>query len=96
MMAGAIDQTQLGAALAEQRRYGHPLGTTLVRMGFLDEEALGQALRAGRARKYSRGQSVIVLMRMPWWRKTNSPPSTVMTQGSEKRVSEDFEAWLVR
>ncbi len=44
VMAGAIDQTQLGAALAEQRRYGHPLGTTLVRMGFLDEEALIRTL----------------------------------------------------
>ena len=44
VMAGAIDQTQLGAALAEQRRFGHPLGTTLVRMGFLDEEALIRTL----------------------------------------------------
>jgi hypothetical protein len=44
VMTGAIDQTQLGAALAEQRRFGHPLGTTLVRMGFLDEEALIRTL----------------------------------------------------
>jgi hypothetical protein len=44
VMAGAIDQTQLGAALAEQRRFGHPLGATLVRMGFLDEEALIRTL----------------------------------------------------
>ncbi len=44
VMAGAIDQTQLGAALAEQRKFGRPLGTTLVRMGFLDEEALVRTL----------------------------------------------------
>jgi len=44
VMAGAIDQTQLGVALGEQRKYGHPLGTTLVRLGFLDEEALIRTL----------------------------------------------------
>jgi type IV pilus assembly protein PilB len=44
VMAGAIDQTQLGVALAEQRKFGRPLGTTLVRMGFLDEEALVRTL----------------------------------------------------
>ncbi len=44
VMAGAIDQTQLGVALAEQRKFGRPLGTTLVRMGFLDEEALIRTL----------------------------------------------------
>jgi hypothetical protein len=44
VMAGAIDQTQLGAALADQRQFGRPLGVTLVRMGFLDEEALVRTL----------------------------------------------------
>ena len=44
VMAGAIDQTQLGAALVDQRQFGHPLGATLVRMGFLDEEALIRTL----------------------------------------------------
>jgi len=44
VMAGAIDQTQLGQALAEQRKFGHPLGSTLVRLGFLDEEALVRTL----------------------------------------------------
>ena len=44
VMAGAIDQIQLGAALADQRQFGHPLGATLVRMGFLDEEALIRTL----------------------------------------------------
>ena len=44
VMAGAIDQTQLGAALAEQRKFHSPLGVTLVRMGFLDEEALVRTL----------------------------------------------------
>ena len=44
VMAGAIDQTQLGAALAEQRKFHSPLGVTLVRMGFLDEESLVRTL----------------------------------------------------
>ena len=44
VMAGAIDQTQLGAALADQRQFGRPLGVTLVRMGFLDEEGLIRTL----------------------------------------------------
>jgi len=44
VMAGAIDQTQLGVALAEQRKFGRPLGATLVRLGFLDEEALIRTL----------------------------------------------------
>jgi len=44
VMAGAIDQTQLGAALADQRKFRRPLGATLVRMGFLDEEALVRTL----------------------------------------------------
>jgi hypothetical protein len=214
VMAGAIDQTQLGTALAEQRRFGRPLGATLVRMGFLDEEALirtlarqlklpiawlrgkwveqevldlvpaelalkhrclpltvndagrgkvlhlamqdpgdletldairfhvghnvrpvlaapseleealqrhyesgksegraaarhgvflvcpvsnaGQALRAEQVRQWPRGQSLMSLMRMPRWRKTNSPPSAVMTQDRANWVFEDFEALLVR
>jgi hypothetical protein len=44
VMAGAIDQTQLGAALADQRKFCRPLGETLVKMGFLDEEALVRTL----------------------------------------------------
>lgn len=44
VMAGAIDQIQLGAALADQRTFGRPLGVTLVRMGFLDEETLVRTL----------------------------------------------------
>jgi hypothetical protein len=44
VMAGAIDQVQLGAALANQRQFGQPLGVTLVRMGFLDEESLVRTL----------------------------------------------------
>jgi type IV pilus assembly protein PilB len=42
--AGAINQTQLGAALGDQRQYGRPLGITLVRLGYLDEETLVRAL----------------------------------------------------
>ena len=44
VMAGAIDQTQLGAALADQRQFGRPLGTILVQMGYLDEETLVRTL----------------------------------------------------
>ena len=36
--AGAIDRTQLGAALADQQNFGMPLGTILVQMDYLDEE----------------------------------------------------------
>jgi type IV pilus assembly protein PilB len=42
--AGAITRTQLGAALADQRSFGQPLGTTLVQMGYLDEETLVRTL----------------------------------------------------
>ncbi len=44
LAAGAIDQVQLGAALAEQRNFGRPLGTILVQMGSLDEETLLRTL----------------------------------------------------
>ncbi len=44
VMAGAINQTQLGAALGDQRQYGRPLGITLVRLGYLDEETLVRTL----------------------------------------------------
>ena len=44
LAAGAIDQTQLGAALADQRNFGMPLGTILVQMGYLDEETLMRTL----------------------------------------------------
>ncbi len=42
--AGAISLTQLGAALADQRSFGKPLGSILVRMGYLDEETLMRTL----------------------------------------------------
>ncbi|MDH3520057.1 MAG: hypothetical protein OEM49_06320 [Myxococcales bacterium] len=42
--AGAIDKVQLGAALADQRQFGRPLGTILVQMGYLDEETLVRTL----------------------------------------------------
>ena len=44
VMGGAIDQTQLGAALANQRQFGRPLGQTLVSMGFVDEETMIRTL----------------------------------------------------
>jgi type IV pilus assembly protein PilB len=40
VQAGAIDEAQLKSALGEQRQWGRPLGMTLVRMGFLDEDTL--------------------------------------------------------
>ena len=42
--AGAINSTQLGAALADQRSFGSPLGSILVQMGYLDEETLMRTL----------------------------------------------------
>jgi len=42
--AGAIDRAQLEAALGEQGKRGTPLGMTIVRMGFLDEETLVRTL----------------------------------------------------
>jgi type IV pilus assembly protein PilB len=42
--AGVIDEHQLKAALGEQRRWGRPLGATLVKLGFLEEKELVRAL----------------------------------------------------
>jgi hypothetical protein len=44
VQAGAIDDAQLQSALGEQRQWGRPLGMTLVRMGFLDEDTLIRTL----------------------------------------------------
>jgi len=44
LQAKAVNETQLEAALVEQRKWGSPLGTTIVRMGFLDEETLVRTL----------------------------------------------------
>jgi hypothetical protein len=43
---GLISEAQLGAALAEQRRWGKRLGMTLVLMGVLEEETLIRTLAA--------------------------------------------------
>jgi hypothetical protein len=42
--AGAVKEAQLQAALNAQKDSGHPLGMTLVRMGFLDEITLIRSL----------------------------------------------------
>ena len=42
--SGTIDAAQLTAALGEQKSWGRPLGMTLVRMGFVDEDTLIHAL----------------------------------------------------
>ena len=42
--AGAIDETHLKTALAEQRKWGGKLGRVLVDMGFIDEVSMGQVL----------------------------------------------------
>jgi type IV pilus assembly protein PilB len=42
--SGTIDQAQLEAALGEQKAWGRPLGMTLVRMGFVDENTLVHTL----------------------------------------------------
>jgi type IV pilus assembly protein PilB len=46
LAAGAIDQAQLQAALGEQKKWGRPLGATLVDMGMLDEIEMTRALAA--------------------------------------------------
>ena len=40
VQAGVIDDAQLKSALGEQRQWGRPLGMTLVRRGFIDEDTL--------------------------------------------------------
>jgi len=42
--AGVIDAAQLAAALGEQKKWGRPLGMTLVRMGLLEEVDLVRTL----------------------------------------------------
>ena len=44
--AGAIGEVELQTALASQKDEGRPLGTTLVKLGFLDEDTLIRALAA--------------------------------------------------
>jgi hypothetical protein len=44
VQAGMLDELQLRAALAEQRKWGHPLGRTLVEMKLIDEKTLVAAL----------------------------------------------------
>src|SRR4051812_34048641 len=51
----AIDEEKLIAALADQRAFGGKLGRTLVDLGYVTEEPLGQA------RATPRGLSTIVL-----------------------------------
>ena len=46
LAAGAIDEAQLQAALGEQKKWGRPLGATLVDMGMLDEIEMTRALAA--------------------------------------------------
>ena len=44
VQAGAIDKTQLQAALGEQKKWGRPLGRTLVELRMIDEKTLVAAL----------------------------------------------------
>lgn len=41
---GLLQESQIAAALAEQRKWGDRLGATLVHMGLISEEALAEAL----------------------------------------------------
>lgn len=43
-MSGALDELQLQSALGEQRRWGRPLGVTLVEMGLIEESVLVKIL----------------------------------------------------
>lgn len=42
--AGLIDEFQLRSALSDQKRWGRPLGVTLIKMGFLEEAELVHVL----------------------------------------------------
>lgn len=44
VQAGIIDELQLRSALAEQRKWGHPLGRTLIELKLIDEKTLVAAL----------------------------------------------------
>ena len=44
MDAGLLSETQLKAALQEQRKWGGKLGRTLVEMGIVDEDSMARAL----------------------------------------------------
>ena len=44
LQAGIIDDFQLRAALGEQKRWGHRLGATLIKLGFVEERDLVRAL----------------------------------------------------
>ncbi len=44
VQAGVLDEARLRAALAEQRRWGGPLGRILIDMGGISEEAMVSAL----------------------------------------------------
>lgn len=50
--AGLINETQLQAALREQQRTRETLGTILIRLGFVDEEAVAAAVAAQARVKY--------------------------------------------
>ena len=44
LLAGVIDEYQLASALAEQARWGHRLGVTLIKLGFVEERDLVRGL----------------------------------------------------
>lgn len=44
LAAGAISQTQLEIALAEQKQWGRPFGMTLLQLGMIDERTMIRAL----------------------------------------------------
>jgi len=50
--AGLINETQLQAAMREQQRTRETLGTILIRLGFVDEEAVAAAVAAQARVKY--------------------------------------------
>lgn len=50
--AGLINETQLQAAMREQQRTRETLGTILIRLGFVDEEAVAAAIAAQARVKY--------------------------------------------
>lgn len=90
--AGAIDQSQLAAALAEQKEGDRPLGMTLVRMGYLDESVLirtlAQQLQLPMARLQGKRipQEVLDLLPFEAADKNRCIPLFIRGEGDERKV----------
>jgi type IV pilus assembly protein PilB len=89
---GLISETQLAAALGEQRRWGKRLGMTLVLMGLLEEETLVRTLAAqlhlpvARIRGKCVNREVIELVPVELAEKHRCLPLFVKEQGGSREL----------